>query len=69
MSVRELSDYYPAGSVEAQAWAHVEKYTHTHHVTASDIAHAARYDALRLFLTGDGVYIPPRSVTEVKELL
>lgn len=69
MSVRELSDYYPADSVEAQAWTHVERYTHTHHVTTSNIAYAARYDALRLFLTGDGVYIPPRSVTEVKELL
>jgi len=69
MSTLQLSDYYPPGSVEADAWTHVEKYTHTHHVTASNIAYAARYDALRLFLTGDGVYIPPRTVYEVKELL
>ncbi|KIM25252.1 hypothetical protein M408DRAFT_10595 [Serendipita vermifera MAFF 305830] len=64
-----LADYYPANSPEAEAWAHVQKYTHTHLVTASNIAYAARYDALRLFLTGEGVYIPPRNVQEVKELL
>ena len=64
-----ITDYYPANSPEAEAWAHVEKYTHTHLVTVSNIAYAARYDALRLFLTGEGVYIPPRTVHEVKELL
>lgn len=67
--VLSLSDYYPSNSAEAEAFEHVQKYTHTHLVTVSNIAYAARYDALRLFLTGEGVYIPPRSVREVKEVL
>lgn len=45
------------------------KYTHTHLVTWANIAYAARYEALKLFLQGDGVYIPPRTTMELIELL
>jgi len=45
------------------------KYTHTHLVTWANVAYAARYDALRLFIQGDAVYIPPRTISELYELL
>ncbi|PVF91736.1 hypothetical protein CPB86DRAFT_791834 [Serendipita vermifera] len=64
-----IEHYYPPSSTEHRAWKHVERYTHTHHVTSLDIAYAARYEAVKLFLTGDGVYIPPRTAEELIELL
>jgi hypothetical protein len=67
--MQNIDYYYPPSSSEAKAWSHVERYTHTHHVTWSDIAYAARFEAVKLFLTGDGVYIPPRTVEELIELL
>jgi hypothetical protein len=42
---------------------------HTQLVTWKHIAHGAVYDSLRHFLDGDSVYLPPRNLTELREVL
>ena len=42
---------------------------HTQLVTWKHIAQGAVYDSLRHFLDGDSVYLPPRNLTELREVL
>jgi len=42
---------------------------HTQLVTWKHIAHGAVYDSLRHFLDGESVYLPPRNLTELREVL
>ena len=42
---------------------------HTQLVTWKHIAHGSVYDSLRHFLDGDSVYLPPRNLTELREVL
>ncbi|KAG8772061.1 hypothetical protein FRC19_005068 [Serendipita sp. 401] len=53
-----LDHYYPADSIEAESWLHVQRYTHTHHVTWKHVAYAARYHALSSFLQSTGNSYP-----------
>ena len=42
---------------------------HTQLVTWKHIAQGSVYDSLRHFLDGDSVYLPPRNLTELREVL
>jgi hypothetical protein len=42
---------------------------HTQLVTWKHIAHGSVYDSLRHFLDGESVYLPPRNLTELREVL
>ncbi|KAG8819888.1 hypothetical protein FRC17_010305 [Serendipita sp. 399] len=53
-----LDHYYPPDSIEAESWLHVQRYTHTHHVTWKHVAYAARYHALSSFLQSLGNSYP-----------
>lgn len=42
---------------------------HTQLVTWKHIAHGSVYDSLRHFLDGESVYLPPRNLSELREVL